>query len=420
MNKAWASIVVYYLCGVMAAAQLGKFAALAPLISQDLALGLAAMAALTSLLEVSGAVFGGVAGRLLPRLGLRRGLMLALACLGTGAVAAALARHAPLLAAARLVESVGYLITVVAAPVLIARTAPRAQQAAAMTLWSTFVPVGMALGAWAYAHAAELGSWRWAQALSVAAALVLMAGLWRAATPGAEQTTQTEPADPARPSSPQPPSSADAPRVHGVDPALWLLTLAFGLYAVTEVGLLALLPSLLVQSGAQLAGAGSWTAAAALANVPASALAAWLMRRQGTIAWALVLPLLVSGLLFPWAYQVDQMDTGLLPQAVVAVLINLISGVFASLVFALLPRFAADERQLSLASGRLTQCGASGALLGPPLMGALVQHWGWAAAGWASVGLALASAGLAWRVVRGGRMAGRSVAAGQDMGSAVS
>jgi len=80
--KAWPSILVYYLCGVLAAAQLGKFAALAPRISQDLALGLAAMAALTSLLEVCGAVFGGVAGRLLPRLGLRRGLLLALACLG--------------------------------------------------------------------------------------------------------------------------------------------------------------------------------------------------------------------------------------------------------------------------------------------------------------------------------------------------
>ncbi len=405
--KAWPSILVYYLCGVLAAAQLGKFAALAPRISQDLALGLAAMAALTSLLEICGAVFGGVAGRLLPRLGLRRGLLLALACLGLGALAAALARQAPLLAAARLVESVGYLITVVAAPVLIARTAPAGQQTAAMTLWSTFVPVGLALGAWAYAHAAELSNWRWAQALSVAAALALMAGLWRTAVPAAEH-----------PEAPQAPAhrTTHAPKAHGVDPGLWLLTLAFGLYAVTEVGLLALLPSLLVQSGLPLAGAGSWTAAAALANVPASALAAWLMRRQGSLAWALVLPLLVSGLLFPWAYQVG---TGLLPQAVVAVLINLISGVFASLVFALLPRFATDERQLSLASGRLTQCGASGALLGPPLMGALVEHGGWAAASWASVGLALASAGLAWRVVRGGRVTGNA-AAGPDMGSAVS
>lgn len=411
--KAWPSILVYYLCGVLAAAQLGKFAALAPRISQDLALGLAAMAALTSLLEVCGAVFGGVAGRLLPRLGLRRGLLLALACLGLGALAAALARQAPLLAAARLVESVGYLITVVAAPVLIARTAPARQQTAAMTLWSTFVPVGLALGAWAYAHAAELSSWRWAQALSVAATLVLMAGLWRTAVPAAEHL--------GAPQAPQPPAppahrTTHTPKAHGVDPGLWLLTLAFGLYAVTEVGLLALLPSLLVQSGLPLAGAGSWTAAAALANVPASALAAWLMRRQGTIAWVLVLPLLVSGLLFPWAYQVG---TGLLPQAVVAVLINLISGVFASLVFALLPHFATDERQLSLASGRLTQCGASGALLGPPLMGALVEHGGWTAAGWASVGLALASAGLAWRVVRGGRVTG-SAAAGPNMGSAVS
>ena len=121
------------------------------------------MAALTSLLEISGALLGGAAGHHLPRLGLQRGLVVAMLCLALGSAGAALAQGLPMAAVARLVESLGYLVTVVAAPVLIALAAPAHRQAAAMTLWGTFVPVGMAVGAAAYAFAAGLSDWRWAQ-----------------------------------------------------------------------------------------------------------------------------------------------------------------------------------------------------------------------------------------------------------------
>src|SRR6218665_1299073 len=193
------AIFLYYLCGLFAAAQLGKLAALAPLISRELQLGLAAMAALTSLLEVCGALFGGVAGHQLPRLGLRRALILAVLALAFGAAGAAGALNVQALAAARLLESLGYLMIVVAAPVLIAHTAPPRRQASAMALWSTFVPVGMALGAGSYAHAAGWSTWRWAHGLSVAAGLGLALALYR--TRGAAGATPAS----AAPRPPPPP-----------------------------------------------------------------------------------------------------------------------------------------------------------------------------------------------------------------------
>ena len=167
---------------------------------------------------------------------------------------------------------------------------------------------------------------------------------------------------------------------------------AFGAYAVAEVGLLALLPSLLTQGGMPLAAAGGWTAAAALANVPASAIGAWLLKRRGAlspaIAAGMAVSLGLSGLLFLAALR----DDGQAPlQALLAIAVNAASGVFPSLVFALLPLAARTPERLALASGRLTQFGASGALLGPPLMGAVVERWGWSAAG----GLALALSALA-------------------------
>jgi MFS transporter, CP family, cyanate transporter len=382
MMRARTRIFVYYLCGVFAAAQLGKLAALAPLISRDLQLGLAAMAALTSLLEVCGALLGGVAGHHLPRLGLQRSLVLAMLCLALGSAGAALAPGLPIAAIARLVESLGYLVTVVAAPVLIALAAPAHRQAAAMTLWGTFVPVGMAVGAAAYAHAAGLSDWRWAQGLSVPAGLALAAALigMRASVPLA--------ASPAGPATRQ-----------RTGATLWALVAAFGAYVISEVGQLALMPSLLKEAGMSLSAAGGWTALAALANVPAGVIAARLMRHNALVSRALVLCLLATGALFPLVYQLGAPPFRL---AVMAIAVNLVSGVFASLVFALLPRVAASPDRLSLASGRLTQFGASGALLGPPLIGSVVERWGWQAAGWASLGLSLVAAALAWRAVAHG------------------
>jgi len=387
-------IFVYYLCGVFAAAQLGKLAALAPLISRDLQLGLAAMAALTSLLEVCGALLGGAAGHHLPRLGMQRSLVVAMLCLALGSAGAALAHGMPLAVVARLVESLGYLITVVAAPVMIALAAPAHRQAAAMTLWGTFVPVGMAVGAAAYAYAAGLSDWRWAQGLSLLAGLALAAALvgMHAAVPHAGPSA--EPATKQRTGA-----------------TLWALVAAFGAYVVSEVGQLALMPSLLKEAGLSLAEAGTWTALAALANVPAGVIGARLMRHDGLVRRALVLSLLVTGALFPLVYQLGAPPLRL---SVMAIAVNLASGIFASLVFALLPRAAGSPERLSLASGRLTQFGASGALIGPPLMGGVVEHGGWQAAGWASLGLSLVAAGLAWRAVAHG--AARNARAAEAQG----
>lgn len=380
--RARTRIFVYYLCGVFAAAQLGKLAALAPLISRDLQLGLAAMAALTSLLEISGALLGGAAGHHLPRLGLQRGLVVAMLCLALGSAGAALAPGLPMAAVARLVESLGYLVTVVAAPVLIALAAPAHRQAAAMTLWGTFVPVGMAVGAAAYAFAAGLSDWRWAQGLSV------LAGLGLAAALHAMHAFVPPTAAPVGPT-----------RKQRTGAALWALVAAFGAYVISEVGQLALMPSLLKEAGLSLSAAGIWTALAALANVPAGVIAARLMRHDAWVQRALVACLLATGALFPWVYQLGAPPLRLV---VMAIGVNLVSGVFASLVFALLPRVAGSPERLSLASGRLTQFGASGALIGPPLIGSVVQAWGWQAAGWASLALSVAAAALAWRAAASG------------------
>ena len=377
----WPLVWLLYLGGLLAAAQLGKMSALAPLIASALGLKLTTVAIAISLIELGGATLGAVAGLFAHRLGLRRTLRLGVAFLALASLGGASAQGAVGLLGWRLLEAAGYLGVIVSAPVLIAHhavTAGARVQGLALTLWSTFVPVGLALGAWASASAASVWDWRIAMAAGGGGGVLLFAALWRADLP--------EHADA--------PTAAPAARL---TPALWCFTLAFGLFALFEVGILGLLPTLLVRELALSAeAAGQWTAIASVSAIAGSATTAWLLRHGIGVRWPIMVslglpPLLLFGVFRP------------APNAAVAiglvVLLNMIGCVFASLGFALLPRLASAPGQMVRANGLLAQCGASGSLLGPPTMAACVQFGGWTAAAVLGLIVSMVALPLAWRAV---------------------
>lgn len=388
LKPPWPRIVLLYACGLLAAVQLGKFSALAPLLASALVLSLTAVALAISLVEIGGATLGRVGGGLAARFGLVHTLRAGLVALALAGAGEALAPGAAALFAFRLLEAAGYLGVVVSAPLLVVRASapggPRTQ-ALAMTLWSTFVPMGLALGAWTSAALAQAAGWRGAIGVWAAlAALLALAVWWRIPREAAE-------AEP-----PPPPAGAAA----STGPVI-ALALAFGGFAIFQVGLLGLLPSLLVQQAGLLpAEAGRWTAIASVSAVAGSALAAALLRRGlgargpvGLAMAALGLPPLLLFAVFtpapvrPWALAA-------------AVAINALGGIFASLAFAWLPRVARGPAALVHANGWITQCGASGSLLGPPPSAAAVQAGGWTAA--AVLGLVVSGVTLvlAWRALR--------------------
>lgn len=401
----WPLVGLLYLSGLLAAAQLGKLSALAPLVAAALGLALPLVALAISLIELGGATLGAVAGVLAHRLGLVRCLRWGVGALAVAGLGGALAQGAAGLFGWRLLEAAGYLGVIVSAPVLIAQhagaqggAAGARAQGLALTLWSTFVPVGLALGAWGSAGAAAWLGWRGAVAVGGGVALLLWLLLWWARLPA--QDASVAPAGTADAgAAPFPAAAAGPAPVARLGPALWCLALAFGGFALFEVGMLGLLPTLLVrEAGLGPAAAGQWAGVAALAAVGGSALAAGLLRHgwglRGPVLLSLGLPpLLLFGVFTP--APVPAIAIGL------AVLLNLLGGVFASLTFALLPRLAAGPGQLVRANGVLAQCGASGSLLGPPLMAASVQAGGWTAAAALGLLVSLAAMPLAWRALRG-------------------
>ena len=156
MNGRWPTIILLWFIGVLAAAQLGKMAALMPAIRADLGLSLSSAGLMVSLIEAGGASLGAIAGILAARFSGRAVLAAGSILVATAGLAGAAAPDAALLYAARLIESIGYLMVVIAAPSLIAMAAGRAS-ATALALWSTFVPVGIAAGTILSGLAASLG-----------------------------------------------------------------------------------------------------------------------------------------------------------------------------------------------------------------------------------------------------------------------
>jgi hypothetical protein len=219
-------------------------------------------------------------------------------------------------------------------------------------------------------------------AASGALGALLWAVLWRAGVPEHADT----------------PTDAPAARL---TPPLWCLTLAFGLFALFQVGVLGLLPTLLVrEAGLGAQAAGQWTAIASVSAIAGSAAAAWLLRHGVSLRGPAIVslglpPLLLFGVFTPG------------PSATVAIALaialNMAGGVFASLGFALLPRLATAPGQMVRANGLLAQCGASGSLLGPPTMAACVQAGGWTAAAALGLVVSLVALPLAWRAASAAR-----------------
>jgi MFS family permease len=388
----WARVLLVYGTGVLAAAALGKVAPAVSLLRADLALSLGAAGWLVSAITAVAALLGTPAGLWVRRRGGRRALLAGLALLAVTGVAGAGAPGAGWMLAARVLEGVGFLLVVVAAPTLLVQMAARADQPAVLALWGTAIPVGLAASAAAGGALAPLG---WRLWLAVPNAL---------AVPAAVASALVVPADPspAPPAGLAPPAAGSAPPADAspvpaggsaapaggprgqVDPGARLrladlrapALLAGGFCAAVVIGaaVLGMLPAFLEeQRRAGVAAGGTATALVALCSVLGSLVAGWLLARGAKLR-----ALAAAGLLMPlasWPMVAAGGSFGGSVQAAAALMAA--NGVVVAGVFAAVPRVAAAPDHLAVVNGLVAQLGSAGTLLGPPLFA-----WAAGAAGW--------------------------------------
>jgi MFS family permease len=352
----WPRLLLVYGIGVLAAGQLGIVPPLVSALQGELGLSLVAAGTIVSIITLVGGLLGLPAGALAERIGHGRAFCLGLLVMAVSAGLCAVAQGAPLLLAARALAGLGYLLVVVAGPSLLAALAEPQHQPVALSLWGTFVPVGIALAGIATASFAQAG-WRMIFAVDGAllvAALLVAAPVLR--SPPTARVTGWR----------MPPGA-----LRGALP----LAVSFFCFALLFLALAGMLPTYLVEErDVPTAAAGQFVAVATALGVAGSLAAAWLMHRGVTSSRLIALGLMASTAAAILAFRPE---FGL-PISIAGFVVSFaIGGLVPSAAFASVPQLAREPRAIGPINGVLAQAGSLGSLVGPPLLALWVEGMGW-------------------------------------------
>ena len=139
----WPRVWVAFLAGCIAAFQIGKtFASLSTIID-ELGLSLFQAGLILSLFSLISAFAGAGFGLLSDRIGHLHTALAGLLISSSGSFLGATASGIEMLLVSRLIEGFGFIITIVALPSLISRSASERQRPLVMGIWGAFMPTGI-------------------------------------------------------------------------------------------------------------------------------------------------------------------------------------------------------------------------------------------------------------------------------------
>ncbi|MGJ3262401.1 MAG: MFS transporter [Salinarimonas sp.] len=347
----------YFSAGLLAASALGVASYYLVDLRRDLDLGPAVAGLAVSVITLVGAVFGFLVGTAITRVSVGACLSFGLAVLGASSLVAATADGAAAFLASRLVAGVGFTTLVAALPVAIALVDDALARRAALTMWGSFLPLGIALGTGIAAAATS----DWRVALNAHGIVCLAAAAVALRIDAGRRMPKAE---------------------NGARPLTLLrdrvaLSFAAGFAAFAAIFLIAvvLLP-------------GYLRTAAALGDAQAGVVAAFVCATSALTSLALVcllprmrrfLPLVIVGFAgAALAGCVFYLASGSAVVGVAAaVVVIVLSALVPSGVFATLPLIASPE-DVGPLSGLVAQMGSLGSLVGPPLVTWWTAQFGWA------------------------------------------
>jgi MFS family permease len=366
----WQAVFAVIAAGVIVSMQVGKLPPLLGLLRSEFGLDLVLGGLVASSVSLVGGMCGIMAGFAGDRIGGRRAIMLGLLISAAGSFAGAFSHSTVLLLAARLVEGLGFVVTVVCGPSLVTAAALPAQRSLALGFWSSYMPLGVTLGMLgALAVSLAWIDWRvlWlAMGLLPLAAALLLPRM----TAGVAQP---------------PPRRFNAAVLRRPGP--WLLAGCFACYTTQWFSIVTWIPTYLRESGldsATLLALG--VAAVVLVNAVGTTVSAAAMHR-GLPRWLIIAAVsLGMGLL-----GVASFAPGLpvLLKIVLAMAASGFGGMLPAAVLAGVPSQARDPSEIATVNGVVVQLLNIGSFIGPPALAGLVAHFG----GWANGRWLLLAAG---------------------------
>nr|WP_222912071.1 MFS transporter [Pseudomonas sp. DNDY-54] len=351
-------------CGVVAALHVGKAAIATPLLQADLALSLGQAGWLTGIFAVLGVVGGAPAGALVAAVGDRRSLLVGLLTMAIAGAVGALTDAYSVLLASRLVEGLGFLLTIVAGPALLQRLTTGAQRDMAFSLWSCFMPCGMAIAMLVGPFFQTWASFWWAS--SALAAMAAVTTLYCVPEGGSHAGLALR-------------SMIGGIRQLLSSKGTVLLACCFALYSLMFFALFSFLPVLLMERmNVTYQTAGLLAALASVINVSGNLAAGHLMAHGAGRTLLIAVASCLMGLsgigiflgLFP-----------AMPTFLLCLLFSAIGGLIPATLLASAPLLAPHASLVPIAVGLIMQGSNLGQLVGPVAVGSATAAYGWSAAG---------------------------------------
>ncbi len=358
----WWLVALICAAGVLVAFQVGKAPAALPALRAELGLSLVTAGWIISIFNLIAALCGALAGIAGDRLGYRRMILLGLLLVSSASLAGAAAEGPALILGTRLLEGVGFILVVAAAPGLIVRLSAPAHRRIALGIWSGYMPTGIAL---ILLLSPTIMAWAGWRGLWIANGVLVAAGcaVFLLATrrlPAGTATAERQPL-----SGLWRTLSAPGPLALG---------LCFAAYTFQYISLIGFLPLLLVeQEGLSQAAAVSLTALVVLTNVAGAMGAGWLLERGWRRAWLVVGTSLVMAACAPGIFDAD---LGNWTRYLLAIAFSAIGGLIPGSLIAGTPLHAPSPGLVGTTNGIVMQGSQFGQMTGPPLLAVLVSQFG--------------------------------------------
>lgn len=357
----WLAVAMVVAAGIIAALQVGKVIVSVPLLRADLGLSLSAAGWVLSIFSVLGVLGGILTGATVSRFGDRRIMLVGLWAIVCGSLAGGFASAYPLLLATRVIEGLGFLLIIIAAPDLLRRIVAPHERDRAFAIWSCFMPAGMAL---ALLIGPLLVGWRGLWFTNAGLAALVAIAVMRTVSQGvimqdkwswsglADDTQQT--------------LKAGGPL---------LLAVTFGFYTLLFFALFSFLPVLLEERiGVSAALASVLTAAAIGANIIGN-LTAGVLRERGVAQWKIIaVASIIMGVMGLVIF------LPLLPNIAVfaaCVVFSGFGGLIPAIIMGGIPTLTPSARLTPVSFGLVMQGNNLGQLIGPVTVGSVVAAMGW-------------------------------------------
>ena len=375
----WPAVITLYLCGCTLALHIGKLPVALPLLSDEFNLSLAQSGNLVAIYAVLIALCGLPIGMVVARVGYFAFSIVGISLGMVGSFVAVFSSSVSILLLMRLLEGLGWIMAVVALPVIMSSLSSAKDRPVVLGLWGSFMSVGTGSMLLLAPMLQEIGGWRLAWAMSGVLSLL---GTIAAIFVFNQQRANLV-------------DKARAPAVSVIKQDLYqretiAAVLCFMCYSFQYVAFTAFLPTLLIrESGMPLSSASYWVALIIFANGIGNVSAGWLINFDLKRSHVLIGASLLSGFFAMLAFAIQDAAGSI----VFALLTTSISGVIPGTLFSTAGLLASSAAATGVVIGFMLSGAGIGQTAGPLVLTRVVESTGqWYAGGLLCLLVAVAGA----------------------------